>query len=160
MRFDFFWRFLITCSVIYLVPMVLFWSLDNKPPITMSRYTVTPAPPGGTLWVAADVKRDLTRDCSTVFTVQFIDAGGRPQSARPGTPRSSKAIEWREEKTPGKLFFPVHLDKDTMPGTGEIFVDLPYTCNPWHWGYPINVPLRMTAEVLEPLRMGTEVFEP
>lgn len=149
-RFDWVSRALILCSLLYLVPIAVMWMRDTTPPLTMQHYTVTPAPPGGTLRVRADVERAVGRNCSAEYSRVFVDSAGQPQPIQASTKASADAAARAENRMPGKLFFSVPLSLDTAPGTGTIITEIEYVCNPWHWGYPIVVPLIMQAEVLQP----------
>lgn len=127
------------------------WYFDTEPPIKMSSYTTTPAYPGGTMLVVADVKRALDRECDATYSVRFVDSRGVSQPIESSTPISANSIRGMDEKTPGKLMFAVPIADWTPSGMGEVVVPLMYTCNPYHrLGRPIGLSLVMKGEVLAP----------
>ena len=142
--------FVIAMCVAFMVAMVLVWSRDNEPPFLLHRYTVTPAYPGGTMLVVADVERNLSRQCEALYSRRFVDSSGAMHAIEPDTSMGVNSIKSMDRRSPGKLIFTVPISKDTPPGKGLIVTPLQYTCNPWHYRYPITMSLEMEAQVLAP----------
>ena len=128
----------------------LVWAMDDAPPIKLLGYSVTPVHPGGTMLVVADVKRDLTRNCTATFSRQFVDSRGALHAVESDTSVSASNIRAMDARNPNKLIFTVPTTWDTPPGKSLIITPLQYNCNPWHAMRPIALSLEMQAEVLSP----------
>lgn len=135
----------------FMVAMTLVWSLDDKPPIRLDKYSVSPAFAGGSMLVVADVERDLSRKCNAVYSRRFVDSEGAIHAIEPDTSMGSNSIMAMDKRSPGKLIFMVPVPRGSPPGMGQIVTPLRYTCNPWHYRYPITLSLEMNAEVLAPV---------
>ena len=126
------------------------WALDDSPPITLTRYTVTPVQPGGTMLVIADVQRDTHRNCTATYSRRFVDSRGAIHALEGDTTMSAAGIRDMDKRSPGKLIFTVPTRWDTPPGKGLIVTPLSYNCNPWQSWRPLTMTLEMQAEVLAP----------
>lgn len=129
---------------------VLGWYLDNKPPLVMTRYTVTPAYPGGTMVAVLDVQRDMTRTCRATYSTRFLDSAGVLHGIESGTPMTAKDIRRAEERNPGKSIFAMKVPYDAPAGKSKILTPILYYCNPWQTisNNPLEVSLELDALVL------------
>lgn len=132
----------------YMVAMALVWSMDKEPPFRLVNYSVTPAVPGSTMLVMANVERDLTRDCSATYSRRLVDSQGIMRSIDPDTTMGANAIRSMDKRSPNKLLFAVQVPWDTPAGPAQIITPLTYRCNPWHYRYPITMALEFDAMVL------------
>lgn len=130
---------------------ILGWYLDNKPPIVLKDYMVSPAYPGYTSFVVMNVERDLSRNCRATYSRRFIDSAGSSHAIESGTLLTAADIKAAELRNPGKALFAMEIPYGVPPGPGKIITPILYYCNPWHsiFNNPIEVSLEINVTVLQ-----------
>lgn len=126
------------------------WAMDRHPPFAIiGPVIVRNAPPGGTVFFVADVRRDLYRDCSVRFSRHMIDgAGVRFDFATEPRVMTPDGLRAMDILMAGKLCLAVDVPRGANPGKAVHTTELIYICNPLHRWWPIEVsmPLRFVIE--------------
>lgn len=145
------------CTVIVVVGFLLFtafatqigiWLADRDAPFVMLNYEPVTGRPGDTVVMRADVKRDLGRRCSVLFSRSFWDAkGARTELTEGAQLMNGTALTELDRRQPGYLLFSVDIPKQAASGVGTVLTVLDYQCNPVHQVYPISIILKMDLEV-------------
>ena len=126
------------------------WAFDRHPPFAIiGPVMARNAPPGGTAYFVADVRRDLDRDCSVRFSRYLIDgAGVRHDFAVDPRVMTADGLRAMDTLMAGKLRLAVEIPRGANPGRATYTTELIYVCNPLHKWWPIEVsmPLRFVIE--------------
>ena len=141
------WRaILIACLI-----QVAFWAFDRSPPFKLISYTSTSAPPGKSVLLTAKVRRDLSRECSVVFSRHFFDSSGARYDLVAGQYMSAYALRLMDQLTPGELRLRDDLPESVTPGLAHLFTNLEYSCNKFHrLVWPIEVTMELDFIVDKP----------
>jgi len=129
---------------------VVWWVFDTTPPFHLLGYTATPARPGESTLIEANVKRDLSRDCSVVFSRHMFDATGIRFDLTGQQMMSASALKTLNEISPDKLRMNIAVPSIAAPGRALVTTVLEYRCNPWQEsiGRPIRVEMKTYFDVL------------
>lgn len=139
---------------LWIVPLVMLglqftvWVFDRTSPRVIGAYTATPAAPGGAVVLTIDVKRDLSRRCSTNLIRYFYDARAVRYSVGGVETRSAIHAIYSEAMSPGKLILGFNVPPAAARGTGLLVTTLEFTCNPLHTIWPIAMVMTQEVEVL------------
>lgn len=123
------------------------WAFDRSPPFLLGSYTVYDAAPGQTMFINANVKRDLSRECSTRFS-RYLYSNGVRHEISGSQYMSAAAIADMDKQMPDALRMAVRIPPDIVPGPATLVTALEYTCNPLHQVWPIDVLMRMNVRIL------------
>lgn len=127
---------------------LLFLGLDRAPPFESLSYTAQPARRGETAVIAAEVRRDLRRNCSVKFSRFFVDASGARWEVTPLTTVTAQGLRVFDAASASRLRVPVHVPTGAAPGPATLIVPLAYRCNVVQEFFPIDVVLSYQFEVL------------
>ena len=126
------------------------WAFDRDPPFAVVGPVMAfNAAPGETAFFNADVRRDLDRECSVIFSRHMIDgAGVRHDFAKDPRVMTSDGIRAMDLLMAGRLRLAVEIPRGANPGPAVYTTELQYSCNPLHRIWPIDVtmPLRFRIE--------------
>ncbi len=125
------------------------WALDREPPFRLIAASTNAPSPGGVLTVSAQVRRDLDRDCSVLFSRYLFDRNGfRHESMGPQL-MTPEALRIMDEIAPGRLNVSLRIPPEFPPGAGTMNTVLEYRCNPLQdLIRPIQVEMVVPFEVL------------
>ena len=127
-----------------------FWTFDRHVPFEMYRYTTVPAKPGGTLYIQAEVRRDLHRNCSVSFSRVMYDVKGVRFWESPETYINPKGLADMDLQMKGDLFLALPVPLNAPVGPMTISTYLKYKCNPIHSFWPIETTININTNVLPP----------
>lgn len=125
------------------------WALDRAPPFAITGPVLARnAPPGGTAFFEADVRRDLDRECSVRFSRYLIDGAGVRHEFAVDLLMTPDGLRAMNILMAGKLRIAVEVPRGANPGKAVHTTELFYICNPLHKWWPIEVsmPLRFVIE--------------
>jgi hypothetical protein len=144
-RMMWFWIAILVVSV----GQLAWWAMDRDPPFQVLSYRVWPVRAGGVLWIDADVRRDLARDCHVELSSSIVDSIGVRWDLGTTQSVSPEGIRELDAKSPGKLMRKMQLPPGMTPGPASVLSSMIYRCNPLHdVARPISVQTRFDFEVL------------
>jgi hypothetical protein len=144
-RMMWFWIAILVVSV----GQLAWWAMDRDPPFQVLSYRVWPVRAGGVLWIDADVRRDLARDCRVELSSSIVDSIGVRWDLGTTQSVSPEGIRDLDAKSPGKLMRKMQLPPGMTPGPASVLSSMIYRCNPLHEvARPISVQTRFDFEVL------------
>ena len=128
------------------------WAFDRSPPFAVvGPVTALGARPGETAYFNAEVRRDLDRECSVVFSRYMIDgAGVRHDFARDPRVMTPNGLRAMDVLMAGQLRLAVEIPRGANPGPAVYATELRYTCNPIHKLWPIEVTMPLRFWILAP----------
>lgn len=126
------------------------WMFDRAPPFEMVSYSSTNARAGEPIFIDATVKRDLSRECSTVFSRHMFDSRGVRFDLSGQQMMSVSALRTLNQISPDKLRLNVMVPPIAATGRAMLTTVLEYRCNPWQesLGRPIRVEMVTYFDVL------------
>lgn len=132
----------------FVFAIAAYWAMDRDPPFHMGSYTVFNAARGNTLFVNADVQRDISRGCTATFSRYIFDSKRVRHDLGGGAYMGAAGIAAMEHDAPGQLRIAVIVPPGAAIGRAQLITSIEYQCNPVHALWPIEVLLRMDIEVL------------
>ncbi len=128
--------------------VVIYWAFDRSPPFVMLDYTAFNGRRGETVLVAANVDRNLERNCSVTFSRYLFDAKGVRSDLSGIQYMTASALAQMERDNPSKLLLSVKLPDNVQPGPAKLVTSLEYVCNPIQRIWPLDVLMEMNLVVL------------
>lgn len=128
--------------LLVLVLGTLWLATDRAPPFEVLKPDYPPpvVAPGEHVVLRADVRRNISRDCSAVMSrhIHFSDAR---RIELPTAEFSASELASQELRSPGRMAPVVLVPLWAPDGRADLIATIRYRCgrNPWHWPFPIEV---------------------
>ncbi len=144
-RLEWLWRIvLVLCA-----GPVLYWTLDRAPPFALISAQTNSPRPGEVLYVDAQVRRDIHRECTAEFSRYLFDRIGSRHEAQGPQLMTAQSIREMDALAPGVLRVQMQVPLSFPPGPARMVTVLQYRCNPIQDLFrPIGVQMTIPFEVL------------
>lgn len=142
--------------VVPVIIIVLFWielaiwALDRHPPFEILNVEPATVEPGQAVYLKAQVRRDVDRNCSVQYTRHIYDGANFRHDLEGVQRMNSEAIRTMDARAPGQLNLTIRVPSNAAPGNASLVTALDYECNPLHAMWPIHVVSEMRFTIMEP----------
>lgn len=125
------------------------WGLDRRVPFELINYHVNEAQAGDAIIIRGNVKRDLSRSCTLMYSRVFYDStGARFELTKEPQLMTAGALADLNERLPDTLLLNITVPPLAAPGAAAVVSALQYECNPVHKLYPLNMLVTFNVTVL------------